>query len=135
MQRAILRNRGLFTALFLLGAPCLYKVDDPLQLKVNSMNESLLQKVIHRSPEIKNMVFRPSYLLSSGHLNSIHTGLSSRYNNYMSLTIKNRTETFQLSDGGEIALQFSEYVNENEPNTTLESAMNQDSAVKTTQKQ
>lgn len=107
MYRTTLRNKALMTSAFLLIAPSLYTVDDPLELKVNAENSSLLMRVIQKSPEMKSMVFRPGFHFTNGHLNSIHTGLQTRWNNYFEIRADHTREIFKLSDGGEICLDFS----------------------------
>ena len=96
------------TLLSLFAASHYYTVDDPLRLHVNASNRGLLQKVVQHSPEIEEMIFRPSYLFQNSHMNTFLTGLSTRYNNYMQLSLKHRKEIFRLSDGGEIVLMHRE---------------------------
>ena len=118
MKSALLRNKTFITVVSLFGATSFYKVDDPLTLHANQNDQTLLQKIIRKSPEIESMVFRPNTFLQNCHLNSINTGISSRLNVIMKLTMQNRKEVFKLSDGGQIVLNFSEDRNDGDAGKT-----------------
>ena len=71
-----------------------------------SKNGNLLEKVLKKSPELKYMVYRPPLILSYGFLNSIISVILTQNHKRIHSKIKLDREIFELSDKGQVALDW-----------------------------
>lgn len=107
MYRTSILKTGLMSSGTLMLLTCTYRLDDPLVLKSNSENKTLLRFIMRKQPQMSHMIFRPSYLISNSHFSSIYTGLASRFNEYTDNKHRYSRQIFTLSDGEQIALDYS----------------------------
>ena len=57
---------GKFLALPAIVAGCVVQKEDPMVLKVNKDDPQMLNRVLEKSPELKDYVYRPLYLIQNG---------------------------------------------------------------------